>query len=106
MVVVWLLKWRLLPLLLLVEDLDIVLELYKPCSLPVNVLHSSFGTLSYYLPPYDDFLFFVEPLDLLLNPSQLFLLCSFIFRVFIFPVFYMDLLELDIAFAQARHCPG
>jgi hypothetical protein len=68
-VVVQVLKRRLLPLLLLAEDLDIVLELCKSCRLPVNVLPSGFGTLGRCLPPYDDFLFLVEPLDLLLDPS-------------------------------------
>jgi hypothetical protein len=96
-VVVRLLKRRLLPLLLLAKDLDIVLKLCEPCSLPVNVLPSGFGMMSYCLPPCDDFLFLVEPLDPLLDPGQLFLLCSFVFEVFIFPVFYLNLLNLDIA---------
>jgi hypothetical protein len=96
-VFVRLLKRRLLPLLLLAEDLDIVLEFCKSCPLPVNVLPSSFDPLGHCLPPHDDFLFLVEPLNFLLDPGQLFLLCSFIFKVFIFPVFYLDFLKLDIA---------
>jgi hypothetical protein len=86
-----------LPLFLLAEALDIVLEFYKHCLLPVNVLPSGFGLLGHCLPPYDDFLFLAELLDFLLDPSQLFLLYSFIFEDFIFPVFYLDLLKLDIA---------
>jgi hypothetical protein len=61
------------------------------------VLPSGFGLLGHCLPPYDDFLFLAELLDFLLDPSQLFLLCSFIFEDFIFPVFYLDLLKLNIA---------
>jgi hypothetical protein len=86
-----------LPLLLLVDDIDIILEFFKLCLLPINVMPSSFGPLGCCLHPYDDFLFWVEPLDFLLDPSQLFLLCSFIFMVFIFPIFYLDFLKLDIA---------
>jgi hypothetical protein len=44
--VVRLLKQRLLPLFLLMEDLDCVLELREPCSFSVKVLPSGFGTLS------------------------------------------------------------
>jgi hypothetical protein len=33
----------------------------------------------------------------LLDPSQLFLLYNFVFEGFIFPVFYLDLLKMDIA---------
>jgi hypothetical protein len=69
MVVVQLLKRRLLPLLLLAEVLDIILELYKPCLLPVNVPPFGFDKLGCCLPPHDDFLFLVEPLDLLLDPG-------------------------------------
>jgi hypothetical protein len=97
MVVVRLLKRRLLHLLLLAEDLDIVLKFCKPCPLPINVLPSGFGMLGHCLPPYDDFLFLAELLNLLLDPGQLFLLYSFVFKVFIFPVFYLDLLKLGIA---------
>jgi hypothetical protein len=91
------LKQRMLPLFLFTRDLDIVLEFYKPYPLPINVLPSSFSLLGHCLPPYDNVLFLVEPLDFLLDCCQLFLLCSFIFEVFIFPVFYLDLLKLDIA---------
>jgi hypothetical protein len=92
-----LLEWGLLPLLLLAEDLDIVLELGESCPFFVDVLHSDFGTLSCCLPPCDGFLFLTEPLDLLLDPGQLFLFCSFVFEGLIFSVFHLDLLELHIS---------
>jgi hypothetical protein len=95
--VVRLLKRRLLPLHLLAKDLDIVLEFCKPCLLLVNVLPSGFSMLGRCLPPYDDFLFLVELLDLLMDHDQLFLLCIFIFEVFILSVFYLNLLKMDIA---------
>jgi hypothetical protein len=59
---------RLLPLLLLVKDLDGVLELFESCPFSVNVLPSGFITLSYCLPSCDGFLFLTGPLNLLLNP--------------------------------------
>jgi hypothetical protein len=58
---------RLLPLLLLVKDLNVVLELRESCPFSINVLSSGFGTLSCYLPSCDDILFLTEPLNLLLN---------------------------------------
>jgi hypothetical protein len=53
MLVVWLLKQGLFPLLLLAKDLDVVLKLYEPCSLHVNMLPFGFDTLSCCLPPCD-----------------------------------------------------
>jgi hypothetical protein len=60
---------RLLPLLLLVKDLNVVLEFRESCPFSVNVLSSGFGMLSCYLPSCDDILFLTEPLNLLLNPG-------------------------------------
>jgi hypothetical protein len=40
--VVRLLKWGLLPLLLLAKDIDVVLELHEPCSFSIDVLPSGF----------------------------------------------------------------
>jgi hypothetical protein len=54
---VWLFQWRLLPLFVLVKDLNVVLELYEPCSLSVSVLPSGFGSLSCGLFMSDSFLF-------------------------------------------------
>jgi hypothetical protein len=78
-------------LLLLAKDLDDVLELPESCSFSVNVLPSGFGALSCYLHSCDSFLFLTEPFNLLLDSSQLLLLCSFVFSVF-----HLDLLELYI----------
>jgi hypothetical protein len=95
--VIRLLEQRLLPLLLLAKDLDVVLELHESCPFSIDVLPSGFGTLSCYLLPCDGFLFLTEPLDLLLDPSQLFLFCSIVFEGLIFPIFQLDLLELYIS---------
>jgi hypothetical protein len=45
-----LVKRSFLPLLLLVKDVEGVLHRYEPCSLPVDVLPASFGTLGCSLP--------------------------------------------------------
>jgi hypothetical protein len=66
-----LLERRLLALLLLTKDLDVVLELCEPCSFSIDVLPFGFGMPSCCLPSCDSFLFLAEPLDLLLNPGQL-----------------------------------
>jgi hypothetical protein len=58
---------RLLPLLLLAKDLNVVLELRESCPFSVNMLSSGFGTLSCCLPSCDGILFLTEPLNLLLN---------------------------------------
>jgi hypothetical protein len=84
----WRLKWRPLPLLLLVKDLNGVLELYESFSFSIDVLPFGFGMLSCCLPPCDDFLFLTETLNLLLDSSQLLLLCRFIFECFMFPIFH------------------
>jgi hypothetical protein len=62
--VVWLLEWRLLPLLLQAKDLNVVLELRESCSFFVDVLPSSFSTIRCCWSPCDGFLFLSEPLDL------------------------------------------
>jgi hypothetical protein len=95
--VIRLLEQRLLPLLLLAKDLDVVLELHESCPFSIDALPSGFGMLSRYLLPCDGFLFLTEPLDLLLDPGQLFLFCSIVFEGLIFPIFQLDLLELYIS---------
>jgi hypothetical protein len=60
-------EWRLLPPILLVKDLDGVLKLHKSCPFVDNVLHFGFGMLSCCLPACDGFLFWMEPLNFLLN---------------------------------------
>jgi hypothetical protein len=67
--VVWLLKQRLLPLFLLANDFNGILELHEFFSFSVEVLPSGFNALSCYLLPCDDFLFLMEPLNLLLDSS-------------------------------------
>jgi hypothetical protein len=47
----------LLALLLLAENINGVLQFCEPCSLPIDVLPSSFGTLGDCLVPHDRFLF-------------------------------------------------
>jgi hypothetical protein len=89
-------RW-LLSLLLLAKDVDVVLKLYESCHFSVNVLPLGFHTLSCCLPPCDGFLLVAEPLDLLLDFGKFFLLYSFTFETLIFPIFYLDLLEIHIA---------
>jgi hypothetical protein len=84
------LNWLwLLSLLLLVNDIDGILQFCEPYSLPVNVLHVRFGTLSDCLPSHDGFLLLSEPLYLLLYLDQLFLFrCGFVLFCFLIPVLY------------------
>jgi hypothetical protein len=79
-----LLKRRLLPLLLPAKDLDGVLELHESCPFSIDVPPSGFDTLCCCLPPCDGFMFLTEPLDLLLDSSQLFLFYDLVFEGFIF----------------------
>jgi hypothetical protein len=70
---------------------------HETCSLPVDVLSPSFGTLSDYLVPHDGFLFLLEPLYFLLDPDQFLLFCSsFDFLSFLIPVLHLDLIELGV----------
>jgi hypothetical protein len=105
--VAWLFQRRLLPLFVLVKDLDVVLELREPCLLSVYVLPSGFGTLNYDVSVSDSFMFLMEPFNLLLNPSQFCLFHNFIFECFIFPIFNFNLLELCISLddLNRRRCP-
>jgi hypothetical protein len=57
--------WSFLPLLM--EDVQVVLHLYEPHSLPVDVLPISFGALNCSLPSHNGFLFLLEPLNFLLD---------------------------------------
>jgi hypothetical protein len=85
--VVWLLERMLLPMFMLMNDLDGVLELRESCSFSVDVLPSSFDALSCWLSFCDTFWFLMEPLNLLLNSGLLCLLCSFVFEGLILPIF-------------------
>jgi hypothetical protein len=98
---------RLLPLVLLAKDLDVVLQLCKPSSLYVYVLPSGLGVLSYGLSTDDGFLFLVEVLDLVLNPGKLCFRRFFILEGFVFPIFHLDLLKLYISLDELywRRCP-
>jgi hypothetical protein len=60
-------RWSFLPLL--TEDVQVVLHLYEPCSLPVDILHVSFNALNCNMPSQNGFLFLSEPLNLLLDSS-------------------------------------
>jgi hypothetical protein len=94
--VVWLLEQRLLTLLLLAENFDVVLELRESCPFSVGMLPSNFGALSCYLPLCDGFLFSMDPLDLLLDPGQLLFFCNFIFVGHVFLIIHLDLFEICI----------
>jgi hypothetical protein len=93
---VQLLKRRLLPLLLMADDLNIVLEFYKPFPLPINVLPPGFSALGRCLSSHDGFLFLTEPLNLLLDSEQLLLFSSLISGGFFLLVLQLDLFELHV----------
>jgi hypothetical protein len=97
-----------LRLFLFVKDVDSVLYLYKPCPLSVDVLPSSFSTLSNCLPPHDGFLFLTEPLHFLLDLDQLFFIFySFVFISFFILVLHLNLIKLSAALngLYQRRCP-
>jgi hypothetical protein len=60
-------KRMLLPLFLLAKDVNGVLELRKSCTFSIDALPSGLGALSHYLPFGINFLFLVEPFEILLN---------------------------------------
>jgi hypothetical protein len=93
--VVQLLKRRLLPLLLMADDLNIILEFCKPFLLPINVLPPGFSALGRCLSSHDGFLFLTEPLNLLLDSEQL-LFSSLISGGFFLLVLQLDLFELHV----------
>jgi hypothetical protein len=86
-----------LSLLLLAKDIDSILQLHEPRPLSVDVLSSSFDTLSNGLPSHDGFLFLSKPLYFLLNPGQLLTFCCiFVFFNFLIPILHLDLVELSV----------
>jgi hypothetical protein len=58
-------RWSFLPLL--TEDVQVVLHLCEPRSLPIDVLPASFDVLNCSMPSQNGFLFLSEPLNLLLD---------------------------------------
>jgi hypothetical protein len=58
-------RWSSVPLL--AEDVQVVLHLCEPCSLPVDGLPVSFGELHCGLSSQNGFLFLPEPLNVLLD---------------------------------------
>jgi hypothetical protein len=101
------LKQRLLPLFLVVQNLNSVLELRKYFSFSVYVLPPSFGTLDCYLPPHDGLLFLTEPFNLLLDSEQLLLFCGFFIKGFFLPVWDLDLFDLSVSLNDLywQRCP-
>jgi hypothetical protein len=89
-------KWRLMPLFLLVKNVNGVPELLEYCPFSINILSSGFGVLSYYMPSSDGFLFLTEPFNLLMNSSVLFLFCGFVFRGFVLPILNLEVLEFCV----------
>jgi predicted CDP-diglyceride synthetase/phosphatidate cytidylyltransferase len=89
---------RLLPLLLLANDVDGILQLYELCPLSVDVLSVSFDALGNCLSSHNGFLFLPELLYLLLDLDQFFLLCcSFVFFSFLIPFLHLNLIKLNVA---------
>jgi hypothetical protein len=75
---VCLLKWRLLPRLFLMKDVDCLLKLCEPFSFSFNVQPLCFSLLGRCLPSSDDLLLLAKLLDLLLHFGQLPFRSSFI----------------------------
>jgi hypothetical protein len=95
-------RQRFLPLLLLVEDVNILLHLCQPHALPIDLLSLSFGSLSDVLSSHDGFLLLSKPLHILLDPDQLALIgLSFLFFCFI-PILDFDLVELGFALVDLQ----
>jgi hypothetical protein len=72
------------PLLLLMENVESVLHLCEPRSASIDVLPMSYDTLDCGLSSQDGLLFLPEPLNFLLNSSQLLLFCCCIFFLGLF----------------------
>jgi hypothetical protein len=97
-----LIRRRVLPLLLLTEDINGVLQFCQPCVLPVYVLPLSLSALDGCLSSHDGLLLLSKPLYLLLDPGKfIFLSLSFIFFCFI-PILDFDLVELGFALDNLR----
>jgi hypothetical protein len=90
-----LIQQRVLPLLLLVEDVNGILQFCQPRLLPIDVLSLSVDALGSYLSSHDGLLLLPKPLYLLLDPNQLVLLSlGIIFFCFV-PILEFDLIELS-----------
>jgi hypothetical protein len=75
------LKWRVLPLFLLMKSVDCLFQLDQPCPFLLNLLPPCLSVLGCGSPSCYVFLFLPKPLDLLLHLSQLFFCNNFIFLV-------------------------
>jgi hypothetical protein len=76
--------WWVLPLLMLVEDVNGVLQFCHPRVLPIDVLPPSLSALDGCLSSHDGFLVLSKPLYLLLDPCVL-------------PILDFDFVELSFA---------
>jgi hypothetical protein len=91
----WRWRWSFMPLL--AEDIQVVLHLCEPRSLPIDVLPVSFDALHCSLPSQDGFLFLPEPLILPLESSELlFLCCCCLFFNFLIPIIDLDVIKVCI----------
>jgi hypothetical protein len=74
------------------------LHLWKPRSLPIDVLPAGFSVLRCSVSSQDGLFFLSEPLNFLLDFCQLFLLyCCIFFLGFFAPINNLDLIELCIS---------
>jgi hypothetical protein len=91
-------KYSFLPLLSLTENIEGVLHLYEPRSLPIDILPASFSALDCSLPSPDGLLLLPELLNFLLDSCNPFLLyCCFLFLGFFIPITDLDLIELYVS---------
>jgi hypothetical protein len=92
---------------LLAEDDQVVLHLYEPHSLSVDVLPVIFGALHCSLPSQDGFLFLPEPLNLLLNFGEFrFLCCCCLFFGLLIPIIDLDMIKIHVPWKRVcwRRC--
>jgi hypothetical protein len=94
-----LVKWGFL--LSLTKNIEGVLHLCKPRSLPIDVLPMSFSVFDCTLSSQDELLFLPEPLNFLLDSCQLFLLCYYFFLLgFFIPITDLDLIKLCVSWKR------
>jgi hypothetical protein len=103
-----LVKRSFVPLLLLSKNIESVLHLCDPRSLPIDILHVSFGVFDYSLSSQDGFLFLPDPLNFLLDSGQFLLFfCCFNFLGLFVPIKDLDLVKLCVPMDHLhwQRCP-
>jgi hypothetical protein len=92
-------RW-VLPLLLLVKDVNGILQFCQLRVLPIDVLSLSLNTLSSFLSSHDGLLLLSKPLYFLLDPDQLVVLSLGFILFCIVPILDFNLVEFTFALAD------